>query len=200
MQGKSFFFRTGSGKDPVFPSKTTPSPLGKRCFPLGKAPFSPLKKSVFHWETTFWTEPFTPYADKKSMSFQASFKQILREKMGSEPFVNASEESLLNADPSHLAFLMGQVGRKEFNSPRGQYPAPKVRPQRKAHNFSPSQQQAYEFLKSWIYDLPAGFTASELKKAFRQAAMILHPDHGGNAPQFVELKAHYETLRPLVSL
>lgn len=120
--------------------------------------------------------------------------------MGSEPFTNASEASLLNADPSHLAFLMGQVHRKEFHSARGQYPAPKVRPQRKPHPLSPAQRQAYEFLKTWNHDLSEGFTASELKKAFRHTAMILHPDHGGPPQQFVELKEHYETLRPVVSL
>lgn len=134
------------------------------------------------------------------MSFQASFKQILREKMGSETFVNASEESLLNADPSHLAYLIGQISRHEFNSPRGHYPRPAVRPQRKAHSFSPSQKEAFDFLKNWIMDLSEGFTASELKKAFRQAAMILHPDHGGDSQQFMTLKEHYNCLRPLVSL
>lgn len=119
--------------------------------------------------------------------------------MGSETFINASEESLLSADPTHLAYLLGQVGRREFTSKRGHYPRPTIRPQRKAHAFSPSQQQAFEFLKTWIHDLSEGFTASELKKAFRQAAIILHPDHGGDTQQFMELKSHYENLRPLVS-
>ncbi|WII71443.1 J domain-containing protein [Bdellovibrio sp. 22V] len=135
------------------------------------------------------------------MSFQASFKQILREKMGQNTASSlGNEASHLNSDPAHLAYLLGQIGRVELQTPRGHYPAPKVRPQRKPHSFSPSQRQAYEFMKSWIHDLSEGFTATELKKAFRQAALILHPDHGGNAQDFVNLKHQYEVLQSVVSI
>lgn len=120
--------------------------------------------------------------------------------MGSEPFTNATESSFTSADPSHLAFLLGTIHRKEFSSARGHYPPPVVRPQRRPHDFSPAQRQAYEFLKTWNSSLPEGFTAGELKKAFRHTALILHPDKGGSPQQFVELKSHYETLRPLVSI
>lgn len=105
----------------------------------------------------------------------------------------------LNSDPANLAYLMGQVGRFEFQKPRGQYAAPKVRPQRKPHNFSTHERLSFEFLKTWIHDLSEGYTDSELKKAFRQAAMILHPDQGGNTTQFMELKEHYATLKALVT-
>lgn len=107
-------------------------------------------------------------------------------------------DSALN-DPAHLAFLLGKIGKTEFQTARGHYPAPKVRPQRKPHNFTSAQSQAYEFIKSWIHDLSEGFTAAELKRAFRRAAIILHPDHGGNTQQFLELKAHYETLKTIVA-
>ncbi|UOF02578.1 J domain-containing protein [Bdellovibrio reynosensis] len=132
------------------------------------------------------------------MSFQASFKQILREKMGENTSSSSAKmtDPSLN-DPAHMAYLLGKIGRLELQTPRGQYPAPKVRPQRKPHSFNHSQRQAYEFMKSWIHDLNEGFTANELKKAFRQAAIILHPDHGGNTEQFIDLKAHYETLKGL---
>ncbi|WP_295904410.1 J domain-containing protein [uncultured Bdellovibrio sp.] len=133
------------------------------------------------------------------MSFQASFKQILREKMSETSSSSQGNSSAnLHADPLHLAYLLGQINRLEFQTPRGQYPAPKVRPQRKPHALSASQRLSYEFLKTWIHDLSEGFTASELKKAFRQTAMILHPDQGGNVQQFLELKDHYENLRSLV--
>ncbi len=108
----------------------------------------------------------------------------------------------LSSDPANLAYLMGQVGRFEFQKPhvqRGQYAAPKVRPQRKPHNLSASQHLSFEFLKTWIHDLSEGYTESELKKAFRQAAMILHPDQGGNTTQFMELKEHYTTLKEVVA-
>ncbi|MBV2169605.1 MAG: J domain-containing protein [Bdellovibrio sp.] len=134
------------------------------------------------------------------MSFQASFKQILREKMGSQTSSSEGKSAFtVNEDPAHLAYLLGQISRLEVHSPRGHYPPPKVRPQRKAHNFTSAQRLSYEFLKSWIHDLSEGYTGSELKKAFRQAAMILHPDHGGSAQQFLELKEHYETLQGIFS-
>lgn len=150
-------------------------------------------------EKPFWTEGIWVETDKNGMSFQASFKQILREKMGekasSSPGMNTSN---VHADPAHMAYLLGQISRLEFQTPRGQYPAPKVRPQRKPHNFSATQKLSYEFLKTWIHDFSEGFTANELKKAFRQVAMVLHPDQGGSTQQFVELKDHYENLRTLV--
>ncbi|KHD87660.1 MAG: hypothetical protein OM95_13230 [Bdellovibrio sp. ArHS] len=135
------------------------------------------------------------------MSFQASFKQILRDKMGENSnFSPENQVSSLNSDPAHLAFLLGQINRLEFQTRRGHYPQQKVRPQRKAHSFTPTQKLAYEFLKTWAHDLHEGFTATELKKAFRQAALALHPDHGGNTQQFLELKAHFQTLRALTPL
>ena len=119
--------------------------------------------------------------------------------MGVEtPSAPLKEETILNADPAHLAYLLGQIGRFESRAPRGHYPAPRVRPQRKAHSFSSEQRQSFEFLKTWIQDLSEGFTASELKKAFRQAALRLHPDQGGSPEQFVSLKGHYEILQTVL--
>lgn len=128
------------------------------------------------------------------MNFQTSFKQILREKMGETPTNQANYSSVMDSDPIHLAYLLGKVGRTEVQTPRGQYPRPAVRPQRKPHNFSALQRQSYEFMKSFIHALPEGFTETELRKAFRQAALILHPDQGGSTEQFMLLKKHYEVL------
>lgn len=105
-----------------------------------------------------------------------------------------NEASILSTDPAHLAFLLGKIEKRDFITPRGQYPAPKVRAQRKPHTFTPAQKLSYEFLRSYIYDLPEGFTTTELKRAFRQAAKTLHPDHGGSTQLFLELKGHYENL------
>jgi len=115
-------------------------------------------------------------------------------------FSPEKETSSVQSEPAHLAYLLGKINRLEFSSARGQYPTPKVRPQRKPHTFSSEQRQSYEFFKTWITSLPEGFTGTELKKAFRQAAMVLHPDHGGSAQQFLALKNHYEVLRSLVSV
>ncbi|UYL09358.1 J domain-containing protein [Bdellovibrio sp. SKB1291214] len=129
------------------------------------------------------------------MSFQTSFKQILREKMGETPLNSGNYSSVMDSDPIHMAYLLGRVNKTELQTPRGQYPRPAVRPQRKPHNFSPAQRQSFEFFKCWIHGLAEGFTETELRKAFRQAALILHPDHGGNTQQFMDLKEHFEVLR-----
>lgn len=130
------------------------------------------------------------------MSFQTSFKQILKEKMGEQPnFSSVNESTLLSNDPLHLAFLMGTIARKASPSPRGHYPAPKVRPQRRPHTFTSQQQLSFEFLKSYCFDLSEGFTKEELKKAFRQTAMSLHPDHGGSTELFIQLKVHFRNLQ-----
>lgn len=133
------------------------------------------------------------------MSFQASFKQILKEKMGETSSPQTNYSSVMDSHPSHLAYLMGQIERREFQTNRGQYPRTQVRPQRKPHVFTASQKQAFEFFKCWIHGLSEGFTATELRKAFRQTALILHPDHGGNAQQFMELKEHYAVLQSIFS-
>ncbi|MBO9667832.1 MAG: J domain-containing protein [Bdellovibrio sp.] len=129
------------------------------------------------------------------MSFQTSFKQILREKMGETPQQQGNYSSVMDSDPSNLAYLMGQIGRVEFQNPRGQYPRSQVRPQRKPHALTPVQKQSFEFLKSYIHGLSEGFTESELKTAFRQAALILHPDQGGHTQHFMELRAHFAVLK-----
>jgi hypothetical protein len=127
-----------------------------------------------------------------------SFKQILDEKLHEGSAIKADSAREFTQDPSHLAYLMGQVGRVSFASSR-QYPRPATRPQRKPHTLTPAQAQAFAALQSWIFDLSPAFTEGELKKAFRQAAHILHPDHGGQAEQFMELKSHYETLKAVVT-
>ncbi len=134
------------------------------------------------------------------MSFQASFKQILKKKLNQEqsfeveePTFTQSEKSL---DPSHLAYLIGNIGRLS-NLHRGGYPPPKIRPVRKAHNLSELQRQSYDFFRKWVHGFSDAFTEPELKKAFRQAAIVLHPDQGGNTVLFIELKGHLEILKVL---
>lgn len=120
--------------------------------------------------------------------------------MGEEPnFGKPSQSSNPSIDPLNMAYLLGQIRRIETQTPRGHYPTPKIRPQRKPHLFSESQKLSYEFVKNCVPSMSEAFSSSELKKAFRQAAMILHPDHGGDTQQFMELKFHYENLRCLVS-
>lgn len=132
------------------------------------------------------------------MSFQANFKQILDDKLkettASPRPISATFHSEGPLDPSHLAYLMGHVNRLNNTRICGKYPMSKVRPQRKPHDLTTLQRQAFEFLKTRIADLSEAFTERELKKAFRLAAMILHPDQGGNARDFLALKENLAIL------
>ena len=132
------------------------------------------------------------------MSFQASFKQILKEKMneGTEPKSQTTLQG--NSDPAHLAYLMGHTARLTPGPPTKTYPRPAVRPVRKPHHFNPAQTLSFNFMKSWVNSLNDNYSEMELKKAFRQAALILHPDKGGSTQLFWELKGHYEILQGLV--
>lgn len=118
----------------------------------------------------------------------------------SASFSSTNEASLHSTDPAHLAFLIGKINKFPKPSPRGNYPRPTSRPQRKPHVFTETQRFSYEFLKSWSQELSEGFTANELKKAFRLAAIAVHPDHGGSTQLFLELKQHYATLSLITPL
>lgn len=184
------------------------SPL-KSLFPLGKNPFSghfPSEKHpskhVFQTssrlEITVWTLTFHSKTDMFCMNSTSSFKEILQEKMGHSSPTPSAQTTLNSTDPAHLAFLMGQLGRVTPSAPRKTYPRPSVRPVRKSHEFTPAQSQAFNFLKSWVDALNDNYNDIELKKAFRTAALILHPDKGGSTELFWELKTHHETLKQVL--
>jgi hypothetical protein len=133
------------------------------------------------------------------MNMHTSFKQILKEKMGETPTNQGFSSSVQSTDPAHLAYLMGQMRRPTtpITAPRKSYPRPSVRPVRKAHEFTAAQSLAYEFMKSWVHTLENNFSETELKKAYRAAALILHPDRGGRTELFLELKTHHEVLKQI---
>lgn len=115
--------------------------------------------------------------------------------MAEETTFSTASTSTNQVDPAHMAYLIGQLEVFKMRGKNQHYPAPKVRPQRKPHSLSPLQKQAFSFIKGWIHDLPEGFTENELKRAYRQAALLLHPDRGGSAQDFIELKTQYENLK-----
>jgi hypothetical protein len=132
----------------------------------------------------------------KTDLFPMNFEQILQSKIKEQSpagVFHQSGESLdtQGVDPAHLAYLLGQVTRQGA-LPRGKY-AVHPRP-RTPHALTESQRQSYAFLKNWISDLSEAFTRAELKAAFRQAALLLHPDCGGTAESFMELRGHYHRL------
>lgn len=132
------------------------------------------------------------------------FEQILREKMAKKEDSEANSSSSQShstsfqggIDPAHLAFLMGQVNRS--TSPiRGKYNVKPVVHVRKPHVLNEAQGLAFAFLKSIVNGLDEAFSSQELKKAFRQAALKVHPDRGGRAEDFQALNKHYAELKNL---
>ena len=131
-----------------------------------------------------------------------NFSQILQEKMShTEPVSEAKSSSspresafAQGLDPAHLAFLMGQVGRANPVSPRGKYQHKPVVVVRKAHVLSDLQREALTFLKRFMPSLDETMTSHELKKAFRLGALRLHPDRGGSAEAYSELRSKHACL------
>jgi len=138
--------------------------------------------------------------DPLFMNAQASFKEILEEKLTKTASAPRDESFVMNSDPAHLAFLIGQIRRVENTTPVGKYPVKKVlRPARKPHVFTEAQQASYMYFRLEIADFSEGYNEAELKKAFRQLALVLHPDQGGDAQKFMALKDHFRTLNQVLN-
>ncbi|MBC7371281.1 MAG: DnaJ domain-containing protein [Bdellovibrionaceae bacterium] len=140
------------------------------------------------------------------MSTQASFRQILEEKLQVQGRDRVDSAPMMDSlftstDPAHLAYLLGNLGVSYWQpQPQRIYPAG-PRPTPRAHVFSPEQQLAYDFFNSSSVlgkILTPAFTRRDLKKAFRQLALRLHPDmNKGAVAPFLDLKNSYELLGAL---
>jgi hypothetical protein len=115
-------------------------------------------------------------------------------------------------EPAGLAFLLGQIGKVDVKvRPARPYPRPKTSakktaapklappppPPRPAHILSEAQQKSFAYFESASFALPKNFSIDDLKFAFRKLALKFHPDSGGHAAQFIELKRHFETLKKI---
>lgn len=133
--------------------------------------------------------------------WQKSFKTILEERLSED---RASTERTISSEdnsPAHMAFLIGKMGKFEFQvsrvSTRNPYPKakPAVRPN---HMFNHSQWESFLFLTKWAGSVAENFNTHELKQAFRRAALRLHPDQGGDPHLFLCLRSHFENLEVLL--
>jgi hypothetical protein len=96
--------------------------------------------------------------------------------------------------------LVGQLDTRRFEAPvkgqayHRQRPAPRPRP---AHQLNAEQTEAMEFFAASGQALAANFNSADLKKAFRQMALKLHPDQGGTAITFQRLLKARRSLESL---
>lgn len=126
------------------------------------------------------------------MWYQPSFQKILEDQIllqkneGTKPTSHYQE-------PANLAFLMGTVPKFQFQK-KPTYPAKTVVFTAPAH-LTETQKAAYMRFYAWGFALPKRFSFVDLKAGFRKLAIQFHPDHGGEAGQFLELKEMFLILK-----
>ena len=106
------------------------------------------------------------------------------------------EEALADAERKagrHLVLIEPHWARAFNRVLRGEVPLPPPRPEeRKAAAPFPARETA---VSSWsLLGLAPGASASEIKRAFRQRALETHPDRGGEAELFRQVKRAYDKL------
>lgn len=138
------------------------------------------------------------------MKSNISFAEILSSKIEEKDFKqNSISEKTQMSDPYALAYMLGHFDKYEFKKStkdcfsrsKNDYGFNKYPIQtRKNHQFNESQEISFQFFQNHLEQFERNFLKLELKKAFRHLAIKHHPDHGGSALLFIELKKHYETL------
>lgn len=122
-----------------------------------------------------------------------TFSEIFEE-IHNEPETNlytAGWESTL--DPAGLSQLIGVLTpiKRTHSSSIYRYP----RTLRASHQLNAEEKMAYDLLNSYqSTSLHPGFYGKELKSAYRQALLKTHPDQGGTAETFQQVKKSYEIL------
>ncbi len=125
------------------------------------------------------------------MNFEQILRQKLQESTSQTSCVGPSETR--GTDPAHLAFLIGKIARAQSSRPVKSPYKPSISP-RKTHELTFMQQEAFAFFTKHMPELSDAFTRNEIKSAFRKIALVAHPDQGGTAAEFMQLREHYKTL------
>jgi hypothetical protein len=97
----------------------------------------------------------------------------------------------------NLSWMMSNIprfslGKSQIENARTKYDI-KLRP-RPNHVFSSKAQEAFDFFSKLPRTLTPNFDFQELKSCFRINAHSLHPDKGGSAESYIQLRNAYESL------
>lgn len=175
-----------------------------------------MKPPLEKFRTLLGLFPLGKPSDKRSMGRFQDFAEVLASQIRQEIEASLEAKSTFQNPrsplfpsenelfPSAMAWLMGQIEKHEEDpvlNLRSGHRAYGVRPKpRRPHRLDARQTEAYVFLKTHATELPPGFTLRELKSAYRQAALRLHPDQGGDAALFRELHAAVTCLQAVLSV
>ncbi len=150
---------------------------------------------------------------KEGMSNFQSFAKTLENKIREELFaelklsqdLEKSGEVTDETGYQHLGWLMGQNSNLKTSlkspcnyerSPYSRYRKP-PRP-RPSHQFNEAQTQAFLLLKCYASNFAENFNMIELKRSYRQALLKVHPDKGGQAEDFWQVRNAFTLLKSLV--
>ncbi len=131
------------------------------------------------------------------MPIQRTFSDVfeqMTEQIHAENFTSGWESLL---EPAGLSQLIGNLTPIKFNKP---YIYRYGRSLRKVHLLNDEQLLAFDTLNGYqSAPLHAGFYAAELKSAYRAALLKTHPDQGGTAESFQQVRKSYEILLSFVT-
>lgn len=136
---------------------------------------------------------------------QRTFSDILHEVHESHPSENTMPSWESSLDPAWMTQLMAEIGPLQFRSSyiyryKAMHPTPPPPVVRKPHAMTEMQELAFAFLNQFqMQALDLGFFKQELKSAYRSALLKTHPDQGGTAETFQQVKKSYEILQVFVT-
>jgi hypothetical protein len=134
---------------------------------------------------------------------QRTFSEVFSEIQIEKENQNRSYEWESLLEPAWITQVMAELGSLQIKSHtlsrQRQYPKPaSPRPSRIAHILTDEQQLAFDLLHKYqIHSFSPAFNKQELKSAYRLALLKTHPDQGGNAETFHQVKKSYEILSSL---
>ena len=173
--------------------------------------FHDILERILEGDSAYITSDFTSNNKDLYNNTQESFFNSSSEILNSTEDLSTDISSILNElsveNLNGAKLAAKHQGHKFYqlrkNASINSFTTPMTKP---AHTMNEIQKTAYESL---LYAmnlpiliasrlLPLSFTAEDLKKSFKKAALNCHPDTGGHHESFLSLKKDYEILKQLV--